>query len=237
MQIVLLRVGIDTGCGGIYAPIFQDGTFEFIPIPDGWGVNRRTYGNTKGRHRRFLVNYFPVSRQLAVSTQSIHADPEFSTYTYGDPTPPKSSLRKLESGDILAFYAGLKGWNCDCQPALYLVGYFEVSRAGVAPDFKRSELQRLFRNNFHVKHREVFADQRKRLVLVKGGANSRLLRKAFRISSLGTNRDGRPLHRLSTKMQRVFGDFDGHTSIERSPPRWVSEEFTEKAARFLRRLR
>jgi hypothetical protein len=33
-KILLLRVGIDMGCGGTLGPIFQDGTFEYVPIPE-----------------------------------------------------------------------------------------------------------------------------------------------------------------------------------------------------------
>jgi Nucleotide modification associated domain 3 len=236
MQVVLLRVGIDTGSGGIHGPLFKNGSFEFIPIPDGWGADSRTYGNTKGRRGRALVDYFPVARRARAFKQAIHFDPEFATYTYGDPTVPKSSLRKLVAGDLLVFYGGLKGWDFDCEPALYIIGHFEVSRAGFAPCFTGQELRRLFGGNFHVKHRKILADQRERLVLVKGGAGSRLLQKAVRISSHGKNRDGRPLHRLSGEMQEIFGDFDGHTSIERSPSRWVAPEFTERGARFVRGL-
>jgi hypothetical protein len=233
MQVVLLRVGIDSGCGGIHGPLFQDGGFEFIPIPDGWRIDRRTYGNTKGRRGQLLVDYFPKLRQSKVADQSIHFDPEFTTYTYGDPTPPKSSLRKLAKGDLLIFYSGLEGWDFACKPALYLIGYFVVSRAGIASNFSAQQLRRVFGKNFHVRHHAVLADQRQRLVLVKGGTGSRLLRKAVRISWRGKNCDGRPLHRLSKDMQRIFGDFDGHTSIERSPPRWVSPALTKAAAQFV----
>jgi hypothetical protein len=237
MQVVLLRVAIDTGSGGIHGPLFKDGSFEYIPIPDGWDMDPRTYGNTKGRYGRSFVDYFPGSRQANAFKQAIHYDPDFTTYTYGDPTPgPKSSLRKLVEGDLLVFYAGLEGWGFECAPALYLIGYFEVSGAGLAPSFTNGEMQQLFGSNFHVKHPKILADQRERLVLVKGGMGSRLLQKAVRISSLGKNCDGRPLHRLSKDMQEVFGDFDGRTSIERSPPRWVFQEFTARAAKFVRNL-
>jgi hypothetical protein len=236
MQIVLLRVGIDTGCGGIHGPLFQDGGFEYIPIPDGWRIDPRTYGNTKGRRGQLLVDYFPKLRQSKAADQPIHFDPEFRTYTYGDPTPPKSSLQKLVKGDLLVFYSGLMGWDFECKPALYVIGYFVVARAGVASSFSDHELRRLFGNNFHVRHRVVLADQRDRLVLVKGGPGSRFLRKAVRISWRGKNCDGRPLHKLSKKMQDIFGNFDGHTSIERSPPRWVSPALTLDAAKFLRGL-
>jgi hypothetical protein len=86
-------------------------------------------------------------------------------------------------------------------------------------------------------HRDVFEDQKDRLVLVKGSANSRLLKKAVKISAVGVDKNGRPLHRLAPEMQKVFGDFHGNTSIQRSPPRWVTPEFTRRAAQFVLALR
>ena len=239
MQVVLLRVGIDTGSGGIHGPLFSDGSFEYIPIPDrfgGNGVDKRTYGNTRGKRGRRLVDYFPEPRRERVVDQAIHFDPEFETFTYGDPARPKASLRLLSKGSLLVFYAGLKGWNFDCPPALYIIGCFEVARAGLAASFSQAEMAEMFRNNFHVMHGGVFRDQEDRLVLVKGSANSRLLKKAAKISSVGTDRNGRSLQRLAPEMQAVFGGFGGNTSIQRSPPRWVAPKFTERAAQFISTL-
>src|SRR5712692_5280668 len=213
MQVVLLRVGIDMGCGGIHGPLFSDGSFEYIPIPDnfrGRGVDHRTYGNIRGREGRTLIDYFPEARRERFSEQSVHFDPEFETFTYGDPTPPKASLRRPSEGSLLVFYAGLKSWGFDCPAALHIVGYFEVAQAAFATSFRQSDLAGMFRNNFHVMHREIFEDQKDRLVLVKGNANSRLLKKAVRIGAVGTDRSGHPLHRLAQEMQKVFGDFHGN---------------------------
>ena len=49
-QVVLLRVGIDAGCGGIQGPLFKDGSFDFVCIPDNKGVSVHTYGNMVGRN-------------------------------------------------------------------------------------------------------------------------------------------------------------------------------------------
>lgn len=236
MNIVLLRIGIDTGSGGIHGPLFQDSAFEYIPIPDGHQIDERTYGTLEGRHGRNLIDYFPVARREKMFDQSIHVDPEFESFTYGDPTSPKAGLRKLKPGDLLVFYCGLQGWDHDSAPALYLMGYFEVEWAGRATDLAKSELKELFSHNAHVRHRRVFERQRSDLVLVKGNANSQLLDKAVRISSDGTNRAGQRLKVLSPEMQKVFGNFGGKISIQRSPPRRVEPAFVAKAADFVRSL-
>ena len=236
MQVVLLRVGIDSGSGGIQGPLFKDGSFEFIPIPDkfrGKGVNSMTYGNTRTRYGGKLIRYFPDGMKGKIRNQPIHNDPEFRTFTYGDPTPPKRGLRHLTNGDLLVFYSGLKPWPSGGKEQLYTIGYFRVLAAGLATDFGRSFLLRYFAKNFHLRHRSVFRRQRSQLVLVKGGPGSRLLAKAHLISSRGRDKNGYPLKVLSPEMRRVFGTWGGHISIQRSSPRWVAPQYSRKAASFV----
>lgn len=234
-QVVLLRVGIDSGCGGIQGPLFKDGTFEFVCIPDNKRVSVHTYGNMVGRDGRPHADYFAVSRRSAMTKQTVHVDPEWETFTYGDPTPPKKSLRKLKPGDLLVFYCGLQkwdadgGWDQDHRPALYLAGYFEVALAGMASEFNPKVLCSEFGQNFHVRYPSVFKKQKSDLVLVKGAIGSRLFRKAHQISSEGKDRAGKPLKVLSPFMQKMFGNFGGHVSVQRSPPRWVEPSFVRKA--------
>lgn len=238
-QVVLLRVGIDSGCGGIQGPLFKDGSFDFVCIPDNKGVSVHTYGNMAGRNGKPLAEYFAESRRKAMVGQHIHLDPEFETFTYGDPTTPKRSLRNLQFGDLLVFYCGLQkwdvdsGWNREQRPALYLAGYFEVTLAGMAADIPKNVLNTEFGMNFHVRYRTVFEKQKNDLVLVKGGPGSRLFRRAHQISGEGIDKSGKPLKVLSPAMQKVFGTFGGHVSIQRSPPRWVEPSFVDKAIGFV----
>ena len=238
-KAVLLRVGIDSGCGGIQSPLFSDGSFEFVCIPDNKQVSVHQYGSVIGKNGRPHSDYFPPRKQEFVAQQHIHLDPEFETFTYGDPTTPKRSLQRLERGDYLIFYCGLQewdentGWRFDEPPALYLAGYFVVEQAGMASDFSKTALKRQFGKNFHVRYPAVFEKQRDDLVLVKGGPESRLLGKAHKISALGKDRSGKPLKVLSPQMQKIFGTFGGKVSIQRSPPRWVEAGFVEKAIRFV----
>jgi hypothetical protein len=233
--VALLRVGIDSGSGGMDGPLFADGTFEFVPIPDATGLDERTYGNQMARTGEPLSEFFPSARQAAMRSRSMHLDPEFASFTYGDPTSPKAGLRHLAAGDLLVFYAGLRGYGCDLPPGLYLIGYFEVAFAGLARDLTEEQI-RACSDNFHVRHESVFFDQRDRLVLVKGGSGSRLLTKAVKISVMGRDRAGKPLKVLSPEMQQIFGAFDGKLSFQRSPTRWVANEYVAGAACFVRGL-
>jgi len=166
----------------------------------------------------------------------LHYDPEFETYSYGDPTIPKAGLRRLRKGDLLVFYAGLEGWDFRRRPWLYIIGYFEVEEALQTNTLRWNQLHKTFGKNFHVRHRPVFENQRNRLVLVKGNRKSKLLKKARRISVLAKDKAGKSFHVLSPEMRRVFGDFNGHPGIQRSPPRFVFPEFVKKAATFVRSL-
>ena len=240
MKVVLLRVGIDSGCGGCQSPLFKDGSFEFIPIPTKDPAEKRTYANTKcvdpSRRETFLIDLLPEHARRNLKSSAMHVDPEFQTFTYGDPTSLKSGLRKLESGDLLVFYAGFQGWDFPAPSGLYIIGYFVVEKILRAKDHNRVDLLHDFGNNYHVRHEDVFRNDttgKRNLVLIKGSKQSRLLHKAYLISEIGTDKSGKPLKVLSTKMREVFGAFDGKVSIQRSPPRWIAPEFVERAKCFV----
>lgn len=236
MNVVLLRVGIDTGCGGIHSPLFDDGTFEFVPIPDSKGLDERTYGNSLGRKSRLFTEYFPTARQKRMALQAMHVDPEFESFTYGDPTPPKRNLAQLQPGDLLVFYAGMRGWGHECAPALYLVGFFRVKLAGFAPSFSRKQLLREFRLNYHVRHATVFEMQREKLVLIKGEQTSRLFHRAHLIGETVRREDGSYWQMITPRMSKVFGRFGGIGSLQRSTPRWVEDKLVSRAEKLVESL-
>lgn len=125
MKAMLLRVGIDKGTDGVLAPIFKDGTFEYIPLSDKNtdSVEEKTFKNTLGVHGRYLSHYLPEK----IHDRVMHDDPEFETNTYGDQTVKGKYLLKLEKNDLLVFYAGLAPYeNTDFDEALYIIGYFVV---------------------------------------------------------------------------------------------------------------
>ena len=218
MKAMLLRVGIDKGCGGTLAPIFEDGTFEYIPIPeeDPESTETRTYNNTFGRYGEIFGLYVPNK----IKNEIMHFDPEFDTFTYGDSTSKRKFLLKLKKNDLLVFYAGLTPYENDkCPDGLYIIGYFTVKAIVDFNDLSDEETQKYsekFSNNAHIKRK---MDQ-KDLIIVSGDeSHSKLLRTPILISEPKLNIAGRLYHAVSREMEEKLA-IKG--SIQRSiPPRII----------------
>ena len=225
MNIAMIRVGVDAGCGGNQGPLFRNGSFEFIPIPENPGINcKYTFGSLVGRYGRPLSDYFPVRRRNKIAISGVHDDPDWKTFTYGtDTAGAQSGLRNLEKGDILMFTCGLEGWDFPSPPAIYLIGYFVVKIAGTVSEFSLRDIKTLFWSNAHVRGKWSKKDFKhwdgSELILIKGSPRSRLLKEAVALSITTRDSIGRPLKVISPKMQKIMGDFGGKTSIQRSPTR------------------
>ena len=111
-RIFLANVGV-TASHRFSSPVFADGTFEFIPIPE----DREMPGPYAVRYRDLrsynnpgcdLRDYVP-GRLWDWPT---HSDPEFESFTYGgncETSPRAASLKHLVPGDFLFFLARLQG--------------------------------------------------------------------------------------------------------------------------------
>ena len=233
MKAMLLRVGIDKSSDGVLAPIFQDGSFEYIPLSekDETSTENRTYTDLTGEKGKPLSDYLPTR----VANRKVHLDPEFNTFTYGDVGRKADYLLKLNPGDILVFYAGLTPYmESEYPEALYIIGYFTV---GEIIDFHKitgshrtnnphksslNEINRIqghYPNNSHPKR----ASDIHEMVLVVGDPEqSKILEKAILISQKKLNKIGRLYHAVSPQMEELLG-ING--SIQRSiPPRFIHEE-------------
>jgi hypothetical protein len=83
-KALLLRVGKDRGTGGALGPIFDNGTFEYVPIPEPEPTHERRCDKTLlGQHGWQLADYLP--RKLAALHP--HIDPDFKAGSYDDAAP------------------------------------------------------------------------------------------------------------------------------------------------------
>ena len=230
MKALLLRVGIDKGTDGALAPIFFDGSFEYIPLSEK-NVNtheEKTFNNTRGLNGKYYSCYLPEK----IKNRKLHMDPEFETFTYGDQTAKRNYLLKLEKNDLLVFYAGLTPYNNTVhEEALYIIGYFQVEEVldfnGLSTSERRHKC-RIYQNNSHIKSEGL--DE---LVIVHGRQEtSKILEKALLISKKKLNKIGRSYHAVSPEMENLLG-ISG--SIQRSiPPRFITGKGMENLKRLLK---
>lgn len=234
MRGLLLRVGIDKGTGGCLGPIFPDGRFEYIPKPETRATSEiEVYKNMKGRYGMPFTKFVPEKYWYSHP----HHDPEFITYTYGDPTPTKrKQLSELSSGDLLIFYAGLQPIEKKDGARLFVIGYFDIENVY---DFRRidppqySKVFEQLQNNAHSKIYNRLKElnieylskisEINNLVVVKGGPkNSKLLPKVL---PLGDDND----HPLED-MRLILG-YD--KSLTRAVGHKIDENHVQKVKKWL----
>ncbi len=228
MKAMLLRVGMDKGTDGALAPLFDDGTFLYVP-PSEWSATRetRTYHTMVGWNGCPLAVYLPPR----VGDRTPHEDPEFMTCTYGDASAKRRYLLRLHKGDLLAFYAGLQPVHERHEAGLYLIGYLTVECAIDFNSLNAMQIAQCFErypNNAHTKLRAT-ADN---LVIIVGDCTrSGLLRKAVHISEGRVMKNGRVGQALSQKCEQLLGV---RGFIERSmPPRIINDGRSVEALRDL----
>ncbi|GEM_PF-423201 len=164
-KALLLRVGIDKGTGGTLGPIFPDGTFQYVPIPeDRPAPPCPTYAELQASGGGSLARLLPPR----LAHRRPHIDPDFETATYGDAAARKrAQLARLQAGDLLVFYSGLMPDPPDDGPRLHAIGYLAVKQVHrlSAADMRRDRtLRRRFGTTAHFRRRPLDAA----LTLVEG---------------------------------------------------------------------
>ena len=144
-------------------PVFDDLTFEFLPIPE----DRELQGSHAVRYRDLRSFYRPATDLLEYVPRRLwswpaHNDPEFETLTYGDNCETSSrgaALKGLRPGDRLVFLARLERWHqgrATGRFGFYLVGFLEIapedwllrsvrarpSRAALSPFLRNAHVRR-----------------------------------------------------------------------------------------------
>jgi len=223
-RILLLRVGMDLGFGGL-GPLFPDGTFEYVPIPDDPGcVSERSlyFPDIPARSGGSVARFVPRRH----SDSPAHYDPEFDTFTYGDPTRNKrAQVLRLTQGDMLVFYAGLRPPEESHGSRLFIIGYFTIVQVHAIKTLRPwppPEYMPLW-GNAHLRRDRGDED----LVVAQGDpAMSRLLARAVPLS------DGQ--QNVLPEMTDLLG-ISG--SVKRAGAgRWIPDERVRRVSKWLRSL-
>ena len=181
MRVYIANVGSNAS-HGFASPLFEDGSFEFIPIREVGGAADASARLV--RYADLRSHYYPDGDLLRYIPRRLwsapcHNDPEFETLTYGDggDNGRSSALTALRPGDALLFIARLERWDDGKrtrQFGFHLIGGLSVDYAEfITPQTSGRDR---FAKNAHA----VRGD--KRFLGVAGSSRSRRFRKAVPIT-------------------------------------------------------
>ncbi|HLC29151.1 MAG TPA: hypothetical protein VJM51_00025 [Dehalococcoidia bacterium] len=138
-RVYLINIGANAS-HPLKSPLFADGTFELLPIPE----RVRMPGVQVSSAQPPLVRYSDLTQHSDLSDHLLafipktyhqrpcHFDPEFVTRTYGDDprrAPRAAALRSAQRGDLLLFLARLWAWEpagFSGKSGFYLVAVLEM---------------------------------------------------------------------------------------------------------------
>lgn len=131
-RIFIINVGVNASHGSLRSPLYDDGTFAFVPIPEGDGYQRF---DCLPRYRDILPRRALACIPPQLHDLRAHSDPEFETFTYGDYPWGRGKagvLKHVREGDHLLFLARLVRWHEAerrwGEPGFYIVGSIVVER-------------------------------------------------------------------------------------------------------------
>ncbi|KTG08888.1 hypothetical protein AUR64_13840 [Haloprofundus marisrubri] len=203
---IAINVAANTNLPGFRGPVYPDGRFEYVPIPEREETSERvpTYGDLS----------FGFDLPPSVLDTPVHLDPAFAgvhgatRHTYGDEHGVKAGpLSELSTGDSLFFYATLSLHGdsptsrrvVDDDWGTYLIGEFRVQQALTGEEYLElpaADRER-FAENAHVR-RDPFDAK----VLVEGGEESGLFERVVPLSS---REAGATANRLVTELSNDSG--------------------------------
>jgi len=196
-KAIAINVAANTNLPGFRGPIYPDGSFVYIPIPE-----RESTAEPVPTYDDLLDSLEPLPFAVddEIRQLPVHLDPEFATYpscsqyTYGDEHGVKAGpLSELDRGDSLYFYATLTrhdppaGVEIDSpvdwvtpEWGAYLIGEFRVDRIYDTETCEKltPEDRQPMASNAHCK-RDPFDAK----VLVVGTDDSQLFCRAVPLSS------------------------------------------------------
>jgi hypothetical protein len=238
MTVVLCGIGCDTTNAGRVAPLYDDGRFEYVPIPEKTRDTGETatYGTWDLRHAGgvaadLLTAITPdpsegtTVRGATLRDWPLHHDPNLEALTYGEHRPNYvRRLRRLDPGDVVGFYAGLRPPEGG-RAHRYLIGYVTVTAVDtVPPDASREAAAAVFAEhpeNAHAKRARAggrYYDE-ETVVLVDGREPGGLFAAdPIRMSTYEVKPGNeRPQYYLETAFAERFAVTEGRENMQFKP--------------------
>ena len=239
MTVVLAGIGADTTNVGALGRLYDDGTFDYVPIPEKTQqtTETETFGTWElrdGRAAATITNRIrprPIAeseliiRGDALSNWPVHHDPNFEALTYGEHRHGYvSAIETLEPGDAVGFYAGLRP-TAGGRAHRYLIGLFTVSAVEViAPTVDDESVAAIFSRHPDNAHTKRAVDGRpylreKRVVIVDGREPGGLLESdPIRLSEYVTKPgNSRPQYYLRPEVGRALDVRSGRENMQFKP--------------------
>ncbi len=216
MAVFLANVGVNSAHAA-HSPLFDDGTFELLPIPERhpWRPPMLRLADLADKG-----TYAPPSW----GTRAVHLDPDLDTPqpTYGDNCRRAGrafSLRRARVGDLIAFLARLQ--PRDQAAGFHLVGCLEIEDS--LEDVSRDPGPGWWDANAHVRRARATGTWEEFWVF-KGTPTTRLFRRAvpFRLGEAQTvfgNTLRRRAHR--TELQTIGSYTRAVRRVEGAGEEWL----------------
>ncbi|MFP4188406.1 MAG: hypothetical protein ACLFR5_03245 [Halobacteriales archaeon] len=194
-MIVLSGVAADTTNASPVPRLYKDGGFDYVPIPEesrNATTETRTYADVSvrdGTAAGYLDAVYPGGGDDAVEGDAlasfpVHHDPNFDALTYGERRPAYvERLRRLEGGDAVVFYTGLRSDDTDGLHR-YAIGYLVVDEVVYFEALDDETARRRIREhpeNAHAKRFAATGEVDDNLVVVDG-RDGVLFDRAYRLS-------------------------------------------------------
>lgn len=176
MNAFLVRVGVDSSYGGWNAPVDpRSGSFVYVPVPENDNTEMRkgltqSFSAIYPQVEDFFQNYSSSVHELykfknQLYGKIMHLDPDFQHLSYGDREYTEGSsgmtkkvrglsLLKVQPGDVLAFYAGLRSVMAPFDLVYALIGIITVKNMVYADTVSPSQWNENAHTRRVPKHRD-----------------------------------------------------------------------------------
>lgn len=231
MTVVLIGIGADRENTVPMPPLMDDGSFDYLPIPEDYESAGPTYSeyqlpNFGGSVLDFVDKIRPggdgewIQERDKIASKRLHHDPNFEDLTYGDVVGTRKASRiysDLEEGQLIGFYAGLQ---TDYKHR-YIIGYFTVDEIDDEP-------ARHPQNAHGLRVKAAGKPKNDEVVIVDGREPGGLLESPYKISH---KIDSPPWHEVSPEAVEELNIVDGTVAVSIKPPLTLNmdpEDFIEK---------